>query len=216
MTFYIFMPEDDVNLMRRDRPYPALYFLAGLTCTCENAPFKSGFAQFAKKRNIAMVFPDTSPRGVDETCPGAGVDDYRIGYGAGHYVNATQDPWSKHFNMYSYVTEELPALVEKYFFIDPERKSVTGFSMGGGGALMVAAKNPGMYKSVTAFAPICSPSTTEGLCSVAYEAYFGDKSVTEYDAVALLTEDETLSLPPGFVDVGSVDAFMKKLQIEKL
>ena len=110
-----------------------------------------------KKRQVAMVFPDTSPRGVDEACPNAS-DDWTVGYGAGHYLNATQAPWNKHFNMYTYVTEELPSLVERYFHVDSERRSITGFSMGGNGALICAAKLPERYRSVTAFSPIGHPT----------------------------------------------------------
>lgn len=112
------------------------------------------YARQCKKRQVVMVMPDTSPRGVDEACPEAGSSDWKIGYGAGHYCNATQEPWSKHFNMFTYVTEELPAIVEKYFHVDSERRSVMGFSMGGNGALICAAKRPELYRSFTALAPI--------------------------------------------------------------
>jgi S-formylglutathione hydrolase len=167
MIFYIYMPEDDIRLMRRER-YPALYFLGGLTCNWENATFKSGFAPYAKKHNIAMVFPDTSPRDIDETCPGVKDAPFTYGYGAGHYCNATQAPWKEHFNMFDYVTEELPNLVSKYFFVDPERKSISGFSMGGAGALVCAIKT-GAYKSVTSFAAICAPTKCEPWAKAAYE-----------------------------------------------
>lgn len=204
MTFYIYLPEDDINMQRR-KPYPALYFLAGLTSNWENAPFKSGFGQFAKRRDIAMVFPDTCPRGVDETCPEAGDSDWTKGYGAGHYCDATQEPWSKHFNMFSYVTKELPDLVERYFHVDSQRKSITGFSMGGNGALVCAAKNPGLYKSVTAFAPICSPTKCDPWTKSAYEAFFGNRDERSYGISELLTDDQSLTLPPCFIDVGASD-----------
>lgn len=216
MTFYIFLPEDEICRQRRDRPYPALYFLAGLTSNWENVPFKSGFAKFAKKRDIAMVFPDTSPRGVDDAIPEAGDADFSRGYGAGHYCDATQAPWNQHFNMYSYVTKELPGLVERYFFVDSERKSITGFSMGGNGALVAAAKNPGMYKSVTAFAPICAPTKCDAWTKTAYESFFGNRDERSYGISELLTDDESLTLPAGFVDFASCDQFDGNLMREEL
>jgi len=158
-----------------------------------------------------MVFPDTSPRNIHEAIPEAADDDYTIGYGAGHYCDATQEPWSKHFNMYSYVTKELPGLVERYFFVDPDRKSITGFSMGGNGALICAAKNPGMYKSVSAFAPICSPSKCDQWTARAYESYFGNKDERSYGISELLTDDENLTLPQGMIDFASSDQFKERL-----
>ena len=157
MTFMIYLPEDQVHCQRRE-PYPAIYFLSGITSTWENAAVKGQYGRQCKKRKVAMVFPDTSPRGVDESCPGVGDHGWTVGYGAGHFLNATQAPWNKHFNMYTYVTEELPNLVERYFHVDSERRSITGFSMGGNGALICAAKQPERYRSVTAFSPIGHPT----------------------------------------------------------
>jgi len=157
MTFTIFLPEDDVNRQRCD-PYPAIYFCSGLTCTWDNATTKMNYARQCRKRGVVMIMPDTSPRGVDGDCPEAGSADWTIGYGAGHYCNATQAPWNKHFNMFSYVTEELPNLVERYFHVDSQRRSIMGFSMGGNGALICAAKLPERYRSVTALAPIGQPT----------------------------------------------------------
>ena len=139
---------------QRGEKFATLYFLAGLTSTEENATTKVGYGPLAKKHNIAMVFNDVSPRGIDDTCPEAKQGDWSIGYGAGYYCDATQMPWKRHFNMYTYMTKELPELVEKYFPCDPARKSITGFSMGGNGAMVCAIKNPGMYKSCTAISPI--------------------------------------------------------------
>ena len=160
MTFTIFLPEDDVVKQRRE-PYPAIYYLSGLTCSWENATVKMNYAKQCRKRGVAMVICDTSPRGVDEDCPEAGSEDHRVGYGAGHYCDATKEPWNKHFNMYSYVTEELPNLVESYFHVDRERRSVMGHSMGGNGALVCAAKLPERYRSVTALAPVGNPRKLE-------------------------------------------------------
>lgn len=116
------------------------------------------YAKQCRKRGVVLVMPDTSPRDVDADCPEAGSEDENIGYGAGHYCDATQAPWNKHFNMFSYVTEELPKLVENYFHVDTKRRSVMGFSMGGNGSLICAAKNPQNYCSVTALAPVGNPT----------------------------------------------------------
>lgn len=153
-----------------------------------------------------MVFPDTSPRGVDAACPEAGNDDWTLGYGAGHYCDATAAPWSQHFNMYTYVTKELPELVEKYFPVDPTRKSVTGFSMGGNGAIIAAAKNPGMYKSVTAFAPFV-PMQSVKFAHNTLPKYFGNMDGAKpYDCVEVLNAGgKDLQLPPGFIDYASAD-----------
>ena len=157
MTFSIFLPEGEVNKQRR-KPYPALYFCSGLTSSWENPTVKMQYARGCKRNGIVMVMPDTSPRGVDEACPEAGSADWTIGYAAGHYCNATQAPWKEHFNMFSYITEELPSLVERYFHVSSERRSIMGFSMGGNGALISAAKLPERYQSVTAIAPIGRPT----------------------------------------------------------
>lgn len=210
MSFYIFLPEDAPQ-QQRGKPYGALYFLAGLTCSEENGPLKSGFAPYAKKANIAMIFPDTSPRGVDAGCPEAGSDDWTVGYGAGHYCNATAEPWKKHFNMYTYVSKELPELVEKYFPVDPARKSITGFSMGGNGAIIVAAKNPGMFKSMTSFAPFV-PTQSVKFGQTAMKKYFSGDEAKQYDCVELLNAGGAdLKLPPGWIEYASADQFDEAL-----
>jgi len=176
MHFNIFMPQDDANKQRCE-PYPVIYNLSGLTCGHTNATEKSGYAPYAAKHKVAMVFPDTSPRDVEGYTPvgEAGVQ-WRTGYGAGHYCNATAEPWSKNFNMYTYVTEELPAVVERYFHVSSERKSIMGHSMGGNGALNIAARNPDSYKSVSAFAPISNSSDENSqFCGNAMKAYFANK-----------------------------------------
>ena len=154
-----------------------------------------------------MVFPDTSPRGVDANCPEAGSDDWTIGYGAGHYCNATQAPWNQHFNMFTYVTEELPSICERYFHIASDRRSVMGFSMGGGGALICAAKRPDLYVSATALSPISYGTHSEFFTMKAFAKYFGTaEGGAEYSAVDVLNAKGTgLTLPPGFVDVASRD-----------
>ena len=211
MTFYIFLPEDQPQ-QQRGKPYGTLYFLAGLTCSEENGATKSGFAPYAKKANIAMVFPDTSPRGVDEDCPEAGSADWTVGYGAGHNCDATQEPWKKHFNMYTYITKELPELVEKYFPCDPARKSITGNSMGGNGALICAIKNPGMYKSVTAFCPYV-PCQSVKFAHNALPKYFGSiEGGKPYDCAELLNAGgKNITLPPGFITYAGCDQFEEAL-----
>ena len=208
MTFAIYLPEDNIKLMRRE-PYPAIYYCAGLTSTWELASAKLQFSRLCKKLQVAMVFPDTSPRGVDAECPEAGDSDWTVGYGAGHYCNATQAPWNKHFNMFDYVTKELPSLVEKYFHVCPQRRSITGYSMGGNGALICAAKEPHRYRSVTAFAPICRPSKSDKFCAKAFEKYLGSVEAGAAYSISDILEAKgrSLTLPPGFVDVASRDQF---------
>lgn len=151
MTFSIFLPSSSDRMSPNP---PVLYYLSGLTCTDENARTKAHFAKLAAKFGLAVVFPDTSPRGVNLE----GEDEsYDFGSGAGFYVNATQEPWKKHYKMYDYVTKELPDMVNSMFPVDGSRVGITGHSMGGHGALMTHLKNPGMFKSVSAFAPICNP-----------------------------------------------------------
>ncbi|CAO2623148.1 S-formylglutathione hydrolase, partial [Lemmus lemmus] len=133
---------------------PALYWLSGLTCTEQNFIPKSDFQKAASEHGLVIIAPDTSPRG----CNIKGEDDsWDFSTGAGFYVNATEDPWKTNYRMYSYVTEALPQLINANFPVDPQRKSIFGQSMGGHGALICALKNPGKYKSVSAFAPICNP-----------------------------------------------------------
>jgi len=138
------------------KPAPVLFYLAGLTCTGDNGAEKGFFQAAAAKHNIAVVFPDTSPRGLNIQ----GEDEsYDFGSGAGFYVDATKEPYNKGYNMYSYITDELPkALFSQFKELDGSRVSITGHSMGGHGALTLFLKNPGMYKSVSAFAPISNPS----------------------------------------------------------
>ncbi len=151
MQFAVYLPpqyETNKNL-------PVLYWLSGLTCTEENFMAKSGAQRYAAEHGIVVVAPDTSPRGEDVPDDAEGGWDF--GLGAGFYVNATQAPWNQHYHMYDYVVNELPALINQQFDVDPARKSISGHSMGGHGALMIALRNPGQYQSVSAFAPIVAP-----------------------------------------------------------
>src|SRR5690606_10962372 len=150
MIFAIYLPPQ----AEKSR-VPVLWWLSGLTCTDENFVTKAGAQRLAAHLGMAIVCPDTSPRGTD--LPGE-HESYDFGSGAGFYVDAIEAPWSKHYRMYSYVTEELPKLVAEHFPVDAGRSGIFGHSMGGHGALVCALRNPGRYRSVSAFAPIVAPS----------------------------------------------------------
>lgn len=206
MTFGLFMPEDAAN-----GPVPLLWFLSGLTCTHENAMVKAGAQNWAAEQGIALVFPDTSPRGADV----ANDDAYDLGQGAGFYVDATQSPWSPHFKMWSYLADELPALIEDQFEVDMERQSITGHSMGGHGALTMAMNLKGRFRSVSAFAPICHPTASDwGRKQLG--AYLGNDESTwaKHDAT-LLMQSEGFD-GPMLIDTGTNDQFLDLLKPESL
>ncbi|MCA0872623.1 S-formylglutathione hydrolase [Seohaeicola saemankumensis] len=206
MTFGLFLPAEAA-----DGPVPVLWYLSGLTCTHENAMTKAGAQAWAAEQGIALVFPDTSPRGE-----GVADDEaYDLGQGAGFYVNATQNPWAPHFRMWDYVAEELPALIAEHFGIDPERQSITGHSMGGHGALTLAMNLPGRFRSVSAFAPICNPTGAD----------WGRKQLTAYlgeDEAAWARHDASLMMAktgfdgPILIDTGAADQFIDLLRPETL
>lgn len=206
MTFGLFLPEE-----AQEGPVPVLWYLSGLTCTHENAMVKAGAQCWAAEHGIAVVFPDTSPRGE-----GVADDDaYDLGKGAGFYVNATQDPWAKHFKMWDYVADELPNLIDANFAIDPERQSIMGHSMGGHGALTMAMGLPGHFRSVSAFAPICNPTTSD----------WGRKQLTAYlgeQENAWEPHDATFLMQkvgfdgPILIDTGTNDQFADLLKTESL
>ncbi len=206
MTFGLFLPEE-----AKDGPVPLLWYLSGLTCTHENAMTKAGAQAWCAEQGIAIVFPDTSPRGE-----GVADDDaYDLGQGAGFYVNATQDPWAPHFRMWDYVAEELPALLGENFAIDLDRQAITGHSMGGHGALTLAMNLPGRYKSVSAFAPICNPTASDwGRKQLS--AYLGDDEAAwaRHDASLLMREAGFDG--PVLVDTGTADQFIDLLKPEAL
>jgi len=150
MKFAIFLP----STAKSGHPAPALYWLSGLTCTEQNFIQKAGAQNYAEKHGIIIICPDTSPRG----CNIPGEDEsWDFGTGAGFYLNATEEKWKTNYRMFSYVTEELPKLINANFPVIQDKISISGHSMGGHGALVCALKNPGLYKSVSAFAPICNP-----------------------------------------------------------
>ncbi len=206
MTFGLFLPAE-----AKDGPVPVLWYLSGLTCTHENAMTKAGAQAWAAEQGIAVVFPDTSPRGEGV----ANHDDYDLGQGAGFYVNATQSPWVPHFNMWDYVAEELPALLTENFAIDGDRQAITGHSMGGHGALTLAMNLPGRFKSVSAFAPISNPTGADwGRKQLA--AYLGDDESLWAQHDASLMMKETGFDGPILIDTGASDQFIDLLRPEAL
>jgi len=206
MTFGLFLPEEAA-----DMPVPVLWFLSGLTCTHENAMVKAGAQLWAAEQGIALVFPDTSPRG-------AGVPDdaaYDLGQGAGFYVNATQDPWAQHFQMWDYITEDLPNQIFDRFALDPARQGITGHSMGGHGALTIAMTLPDRFASVSAFAPICNPTDSDW-GRKQFTAYLGanDADWAAHDATHLMRDR---GFPgPILIDTGTADQFGDLLKTEAL
>ena len=186
-----------------------LYWLSGLTCTEQNFIQKSGFAEYASRHNVIVVAPDTSPRGVDMS--GNDVPDdsaYDLGQGAGFYVNATQAPWATHFQMYDYIVDELPNLIEQHFPASDQR-SIFGHSMGGHGALMIALRNPQRYASVSAFSPIVAPSQVPW-GQKAFSAYLGDDQSTwaNYDSLVWMKQSAHSKKLPLLIDQGSEDEFL--------
>jgi len=205
MTFSLFLPPLPEPTPDQEAKAPLLTFLSGLTCTDENFTTKAGAQRRAAELGLAILAPDTSPRGdgVPDDPNGA----YDFGLGAGFYVNATQSPWATNYNMARYVSEELPALVAEHFPIDAERQSISGHSMGGHGALTLALRTPGKYRSVSAFAPIVAPMSVPW-GEKALTGYLGDDRSTwaAYDTCALVEATQ-----PGlelFVDQGDADTFL--------
>jgi S-formylglutathione hydrolase len=201
MTFSVYLPpqaEDGAAL-------PVVWYLSGLTCTHANVTEKGQFQRVCAELGLIFVAPDTSPRG--DTVPDG--EGYDLGHGAGFYVDATEQPFAANYRMYSYVADELPDLVAANFPADMERQSITGHSMGGHGALVMALRNPGRYRSVSAFAPIVAPSRVPW-GKKAFTGYLGPErdAWSAYDAVALIEGgakvDEIL------VDQGTADSFLEK------
>jgi S-formylglutathione hydrolase len=183
---------------------PVLYYLAGLTCTEETFAIKAGAQRIAAELGLMLVAPDTSPRGAN--APGE-AESWDFGAGAGFYVDATREPWSKHYRMYSYVTHELPALIADKFPADGSRQGVFGHSMGGHGALVCALRNPGQYKSLSAFAPIAAPMRCPW-GKKAFKGYLGDDHAAwgQYDASELVRA--TRFPGPILIDQGLADKFL--------
>ncbi len=200
MRFALYLPPQasDINKV------PVLYWLSGLTCTDENFMQKAGALKMAAELGVAIVAPDTSPRGED--VPDDENGDYDFGLGAGFYVNATQSPWQKNYQMYDYVVTELPTLIEQHFPVT-DKRAISGHSMGGHGALMIALKNPERFCSVSAFSPICNPVNAPW-GKKAFAHYLGSNESTwqEYDASVLMAKAQQKI--PALVHQGSDDNFL--------
>ena len=206
MTFGLFLPE-----RAEEGPVPLLWYLSGLTCTHENAMTKAGAQRWAAEAGIAVIFPDTSPRGEGV----ANDEAYDLGQGAGFYVNATQNPWKPHFQMWDYITEDLPELIFSTFPLEEDAQSITGHSMGGHGALTMAMSLPGRFRSVSAFAPIANPTASDW-GRKQFSAYLGEDESTwaAHDSSILMRrlgfDGQVL------IDQGTSDQFIDLLKPEAL
>ena len=204
MQFSVFVPPQ-----AEKSPVPVLTYLAGLTCTEETFMIKGGAQRMAAELGIMLVAPDTSPRG--EAVPDDPEGAYDFGLGAGFYLNATEPPWDRHYRMYDYVTEELPAVVASSFPADTGRQGIFGHSMGGHGALTIGLRNPQTYRSISAFAPICSPTNCPW-GQKAFSHYLGsdEDAWSAYDATDIVDE---LAAPPAgrvLIDQGLDDQFLEQ------
>lgn len=205
MTFGLYLPPAVF-----ERKIPVLWYLSGLTCTHENAMTKAGAQKWAAKYSIALIFPDTSPRGEKVADDSA----YDLGQGAGFYVDASKMPWAAHYKMWSYIADELPTLVFKEFALDNKKQAITGHSMGGHGALTLAMAYPGRFKSVSAFAPISHPSESEW-GQKQFNAYFDKKDQwTRHDATVQMRKKGVAA--PVLIDQGADDVFWDALKPEAL
>jgi S-formylglutathione hydrolase len=204
MRFSVFVPPQ-----AKEGPVPAVTYLAGLTCTEETFMIKAGAQRVAAELGIMLVAPDTSPRGENVADDPDGAYDF--GLGAGFYLNATAAPWNQHYQMYDYVTRELPALLASAFPVDPARQGIMGHSMGGHGALTIGLRNPGMYQSISAFAPICSPVN----CPWGQKAlgnYLGEDTASwsDHDATELVKGLASLPANRILIDQGLADQFLEQ------
>lgn len=199
MTFSIFLPPT-----HDATPPPVLYWLSGLTCNDENFTTKAGAQRIAAELGIVLVMPDTSPRGDNV----ADDDGYDLGKGAGFYLNATREPWAGHYQMYDYLSDELPALISERFNVS-DRCAISGHSMGGHGALTLALKNPGRYTSVSAFAPIVNPAEVPW-GQKAFSNYLGDNKADwlAWDSCALMMASDVKNAIPTLIDQGDSDQFL--------
>ncbi|QJP14265.1 S-formylglutathione hydrolase [Starkeya sp. ORNL1] len=199
MTFAVFVPPQAEH-----SPVPVLWYLSGLTCTHANVMEKGEYRAAAAEHGVIIVAPDTSPRGVDVPDE---PENWQFGSGAGFYLDATQEPYAAHYRMYSYIVEELTALIAAQFPADMSRQGIFGHSMGGHGALTIALKHPDRFKSCSAFAPIVQPSTADW-SRPALTKYLGadEASWRAYDAVALIEDGKRF--PEFLVDQGAADPFL--------
>ncbi|MEG3790591.1 S-formylglutathione hydrolase [Lysobacter sp. CCNWLW3] len=206
MRYAVYLPPQ-----AQQQACPVLYWLSGLTCSEQNFITKAGAQRYAAEHGLILVAPDTSPRGAGV----ADAEGYDLGQGAGFYLNATREPWAAHYRMYDYVVDELPALVDAHFPTTSAR-AISGHSMGGHGALTIALRNPGRYRSVSAFSPIVAPAQVPW-GEKAFSAYLGDdrEAWREWDATQLVAQArERLPL---LIDQGEADEFLQsQLQPERL
>ena len=200
MTFAVYIPPQ-----AEAAPVPVLWYLSGLTCTHANVMEKGEYRRVAAELGLAIIAPDTSPRGADVPDE---PDNWQFGSGAGFYVDAREAPYETHYRMYSYIRDELPALVGDAFNLDMSRQGIFGHSMGGHGALVMALRNPDRFRSASAFAPIVNPSTAD-LSSSAFTRYLGSDQAAwrAYDAVSLVEDGH--SFPEILIDQGDADSFLK-------
>ena len=200
MTFAVYVPPKALS-----EPCPVLWYLSGLTCSHANVMEKGEYRRLAADLGLIVVCPDTSPRGNDVPDE---LTNWQMGKGAGFYLDAMEMPWAEHYRMYSYITEELPALVAEHFRVDMDRQGIFGHSMGGHGAMTIALKNPDRFRSCSAFAPIVEPSTADWSMP-AFEKYLGtDKSAWRaYDACALV--EDGARFPEFLIDQGKADGFLE-------
>ena len=207
MKFAVYVPPEEIH----KGPRPVLYWLSGLTCTEQNFITKSGYQKIAAELGLIVVAPDTSPRGPDldgNEVPDDAEGAYDFGLGAGFYVNATEDPWSRHYNMYAYVTEELVSAVGSAFPVDASRSGILGHSMGGHGALTLHLKNPEIFKTCSAFSPIVAPSQVPW-GQKAFSNYLGadERKWAAHDATSLaVSQPSNAEL---LIDQGSSDDFLE-------
>ena len=200
MTFAVFVPPQAIQ-----EPRPVLWYLSGLTCSHANVMEKGEYRRMAAELGLIIVCPDVSPRGNDVPDE---LTNWQMGKGAGFYLDATEEPWAENFQMYSYVTEELPNFLGQHFRMDMSRQGIFGHSMGGHGAMTIALKNPERFRSCSAFAPIVEPSTADW-SAPAFEKYLGaDKAAwREYDACALVADGARF--PEFLIDQGKADGFLE-------
>ncbi|MCJ7992979.1 S-formylglutathione hydrolase [Rhizobium cremeum] len=200
MTFAVFVPPQAIKEKR-----PVLWYLSGLTCTHANVMEKGEYRRMASELGLIIVCPDTSPRGNDVPDE---LTNWKMGKGAGMYLDATEKPWSENYQMYTYITQELPALVAEHFRVDMDRQGIFGHSMGGHGAMTIALKNPETYRSCSAFAPIVSPSTADWTPD-AFTKYLGEDQAAwrPYDACALV--EDGARFPEFLIDQGKADSFLE-------
>ncbi|MCY1668662.1 S-formylglutathione hydrolase [Rhizobium sp. SL86] len=201
MTFAVFVPPQAIHEKR-----PVLWYLSGLTCTHANVMEKGEYRRLAAELGLIIVCPDVSPRGDDVADE---KTNWQMGKGAGFYLDATEAPWAEHYQMYTYVTEELPALIAEQFRADMDRQGIFGHSMGGHGAMTIALKHPERFRSCSAFAPIVEPSTADW-SAPAFEKYLGPDQAAwrAYDACALVRDGARF--PEFLIDQGTADGFLEK------